>query len=259
MPHRQRTQYKAVFISDLHLGFRGAKPQNLLAFLKSIECEILFIVGDGFDLWAMNGWNQDCTAVIRRILKMMKHGTKLIYIPGNHDEAIRQYLPLAFGEEILVVNEYEYVTISGVKLLVIHGDIFDFVSKWLSHVGTHIYDWLIFFNHWLHKFRMLCGFKKYWSLSAYLKQKTKRALNAVKNFRDAVIRYARSKKCGGVVAGHIHTAVMEQVDDMLYVNCGDWVESLTAFVEHMDGKLEIIHWHDLTKTGVEDAPIVQTV
>jgi UDP-2,3-diacylglucosamine pyrophosphatase LpxH len=252
MPHKLRKHYRAVFISDLHLGFRGAKPQNLLSFLKSIECDTLFIVGDGFDLWAMNGWNLDCTGVVRRILKMMKHGTKVIYLPGNHDESIRHYLPLAFGEELVLADEYVYTTLCGLNLLVIHGDIFDFVSKWLSHVGAHIYDFLIFCNHWVHKLRMLLRMKTYWSLSAYLKRKTKKALSAIRNFEDAVARYAEKKNCAGVVCGHIHTASMTHRDGMLYVNCGDWVESLTAFVEHDDGKLEIIHWHDMTKTGVED-------
>ena len=209
-------------------------------------------------MWAMNGWNEDCTAVIRRILKMMKRGTKVIYLPGNHDEAIRQFIPMTFGDEIQVVDEYVYRMVSGMDLLVIHGDIFDFVSKWLSHVGTHIYDWLIFCNHWVHKLRMAVGMKTYWSLSAYLKRKTKKALSAVKNFEDSVVRYAEKKKCAGVVCGHIHTATMTHRDGMLYVNCGDWVESLTAFVEHVDGKLEIIHWHDLTMNGVDDVPIAQT-
>jgi UDP-2,3-diacylglucosamine pyrophosphatase LpxH len=252
MPHRQRTHYKSIFISDLHLGFRGAKTTNLLSFLKSVECDQLFLVGDVFDLWALKGWNSDCNAVLRRILKMMKQGTKVIYLTGNHDEAIRQYVPLAFGEEISFVDEYVYTTVCGLKLLVIHGDIFDFVSKWLTHVGAHIYDGLIQVNRLVHKLRLMCGFKTYWSLSAYLKRKTKKALDVVKDFKTAVLRYAEKKNCDGVICGHIHTATKAERDGMLYINCGDWVESLTAFVEHTDGRMELIHWHDLEKTGVED-------
>lgn len=253
MPHRQRTRYRTIFISDLHLGFRGAKTKNLLAFLKSVECEYLFLVGDVFDLWALKGWNPDSTSVLRRILKMMKNGTKVIYLTGNHDEAIRHYVPLAFGEEISFVDEYVYTTICGLKLLVIHGDIFDFVPKWLSHVGAHLYDWLIRANSLVHRLRLMCGMKTYWSLSAYLKRKTKKALSAVKNFETAVLRYAQRQNCDGVVCGHIHTAMMAHREGMLYINCGDWVESLTAFVEYNDGRMELIYWHDLEKTGVEDA------
>jgi len=252
MPHKQRTHYRSIFISDLHLGFRGAKTKNLLSFLKSVECEYLFLVGDVFDLWAIKGWSPDCTAVLRRILKMMKSGTKVIYITGNHDDAIRFYAPIAFGDEIEFANEYIHTTASGLRLLLIHGDIFDFVSKWLSHVGAHIYDWLIRLNSLVHRIRMLFGIKKYWSLSAYLKRRTKKALNVVKSFETTVIRYAQSKNCGGVICGHIHTAAMTEHDGVLYVNCGDWVESLTAIVEHPTGNLELIHWHDLEKTGVED-------
>jgi UDP-2,3-diacylglucosamine pyrophosphatase LpxH len=253
MPHRKlRTHYRAVFISDLHLGFRGSQAANLASFLKSIECEYLFLVGDVFDLWNFQNWTKDCTAVIRRILKMMKNGTKVIYTIGNHDDSIRQFIPLTFGDEIQVVDEYEYTALNGSRFLVIHGDIFDFVARWLAMVGAHIYDVLLFVNHWVHKIRMLVGFKRYWSLSAFLKRRTKKALDVVKNFRSAVLHYARSKNCDGVVTGHIHTAVMEQVDNMLYVNCGDWVESLTAFVEHTNGQFELIHWHDMTTVGIED-------
>jgi UDP-2,3-diacylglucosamine pyrophosphatase LpxH len=216
--------------------------------LKSVDCERLFLVGDIFDLWAMNGWNHDCTAVLSRLLKMMKNGTKVVYIPGNHDDAIRHFIPISFADEIEFVDEYIFTTATGKRLLVIHGDIFDFVSKWLSMVGTHIYDWLLRMNTFVHRLRVLLGFKTYWSLSAYMKKKTKRALSVIKNFEHAVVHYARSKGCDGAVAGHIHTAAMHDVDGMLYVNCGDWVESLTAFVEHFDGQLELIHWHDLTES-----------
>jgi UDP-2,3-diacylglucosamine pyrophosphatase LpxH len=248
-----KTHYRTIFISDLHLGFRGAKAKNLLSFLKSVDCDTLFLVGDIFDFMVMNGWNADCTAVVVRVLKMMKNGTKIVYIPGNHDDAIRHYIPIEFGNEIQFTDEYVYTTLNGLRLLVIHGDIFDFVTKWMWILGSHIYDWLIRLNTFVHKLRVLLGFKTYWSLSAYLKKKTKRALSAIKNFETAVIHYARMKGCDGAVAGHIHSAVMHEVEGMLYVNCGDWVESLTAFVEHVDGKLELIHWHDLTEVQTAEA------
>jgi UDP-2,3-diacylglucosamine pyrophosphatase LpxH len=244
----------------LHLGFRGAKAKNLLAFLKSIECDYLYLVGDIFDLWAMKSkvfWNDDCNAVVRRILKMAKNGTKVVYIVGNHDEAVRSFIPLTLGE-IEVCDETTHVMLDGTELLLIHGDIFDFVAKWLSILGSHIYDRLIVVNNWLHKLRVGLGFKKYWSLSNFLKQKTKRAMSAIRSFEAAVIHYAKKKGKQGVICGHIHTFKLDIVDGMIYGNCGDWVESLTAIVETVEGKLEEIHWHDLTHAGFEDVPALAT-
>lgn len=231
---QHREHYRAVFISDLHLGSRGSKAKNLLAFLKSIECEQLYLVGDVFDMWAMKSkiwWNEDCTAVIRRILKMMKHGTKVTYLAGNHDDAMRHFIPISFGTEIEIVDEAIHVTSSGDRYLIIHGDIFDFVARWLAIVGAHIYDWLLACNGFVHKIRLMVGFKNYWSLSGYLKKKTKRAVSAVKDFETAVLRYAAKKNCTGVICGHIHSAKLYTVNGIKYVNCGDWVESLTAIVE----------------------------
>lgn len=242
---KNRIKYRSVFISDLHLGFRGCNSKALLLFLKSIECDNLFLIGDVFDFWAIRSkiwWNSECTAVIRRILKMIKSGTKVIYLPGNHDDDLRHFLPFAFGSEIEFADEYVYTTLTGKKLLLIHGDIFDVVAKWLSILGSHVYDWLLVSNGVLHKIRMLLGYKKYWSLAGYLKKRTKKALSAVKDFENAVIHHAHKAGCSGVICGHIHTAVMYEKDGMLYINCGDWVESNTAIVENLDGKFELIHW-----------------
>ena len=255
MKHRQRTYYRAVFLSDVHLGFRGCQAKNLLTFLKSIECEYLYLVGDIFDLWAMKDkiwWNQECTSVLRRILKMTKQGTKVIYIIGNHDDVIRHFIPLAFGSEIEVKNEAIHRTVNNTKLLIIHGDCFDFVARWLSMLGSRIYDRLIMLNTIVHKIRVLLGFRRYWSLSANLKKRTKRALGAIKSFEDAVLHHAKKLDCDGAISGHIHTAKLINVDGMIYANCGDWVESLTALVEMDDGQLNLIHWHDLTSEGIED-------
>jgi UDP-2,3-diacylglucosamine pyrophosphatase LpxH len=252
---KTRTHYRAVFLSDLHFGFRGAKPKNLLAFLKSIECEYLYLVGDIFDLWAMKDkifWNADCTAVIRRILKMMQQGTQIVYVTGNHDAAIRNFVPLLLGNALHVVDEHIHVTADGNRLLLIHGDRFDFVAKWLSVLGSHIYGSALAMNNVLYRIRKVLGFKQYWSLSGWLKNKTKRALEAIKSFEDAVLCYAAQQNCTGAICGHIHTAKISLRDGLLYANCGDWVESMSAIVETSNGKLELIEWHDMTNHGIDE-------
>ena len=250
-----RTYYRSVFISDAHLGFRGTNAKNLSSFLKSIRCDYLYLVGDIFDLWAMKKkifWNDHCTSVIRQILKMAKHGTKIIYLPGNHDEAIRSFLPLAFGEEIEVIDETVHVTAAGIKFLVIHGDQFDGVVgsvKWLAVLGSTVYDWLLAANDLLHKIRVKMGYHTYWSLAAFLKHKAKQAMSFIKDFETAVVHHAIKKGCAGAICGHIHHAKIATVEvngqSVVYANCGDWVESLTALVETEIGDLEIVKWHDL--------------
>jgi UDP-2,3-diacylglucosamine pyrophosphatase LpxH len=253
---KRRVHYRTIFISDLHLGFRGSQAAELLSFLKSVECDYLYLVGDIFDLWAMKQkifWSPESTAVLHRILKMIKNGTKVIYIPGNHDEVIRNFVPLIFNAELTVMDDAVHTTLKGVRLKVIHGDIFDFVAHWLSVLGSHVYDCLIRLNGFLHWCRKHLGYKKYWSLSNYLKKKTKTALSAIDNFETACLIHAKKENCQGVICGHIHTAKMYTTSEgMIYANCGDWVESLTALVETVDGDLELIHWHDLTHIGVED-------
>jgi UDP-2,3-diacylglucosamine pyrophosphatase LpxH len=176
---------------------------------------------------------------------MIKNGTKVIYVVGNHDEALRQLIPITFGDEITIIDEYVHITADDKKLLILHGDCFDFVSKWLSRFGSRIYDWLIVVSNLLHHIRLMLGFKTHWSLAGALKKKTKRALNAIKNFEDIMIRYAKSKKCDGVICGHIHTANLNinLVENFVYGNCGDWIESLTAITEKSNGELHLIRWH----------------
>jgi len=245
----QRHRYRSVFISDTHLGFRGAKAKHLADFLKSVECDYLYLVGDIFDFWAMKSriwWNSDCSVVLRRILKMGNNGTKIVYIPGNHDEAIRMFLPFDLGA-IQFLNETIHTTVDGKRLLVIHGDQFDVVighMKWLAIVGSTLYDWLLSLNEVVHSIRLKLGYPTYWSLAGYLKQKAKRAVSYMRDFETAVMRYTIKHNADGAVCGHIHNAKLTEIDGLVYANCGDWIESLTALVEHKDGKLEIINWHD---------------
>ena len=248
MSHRY---YRAVFISDVHLGFRGTNAANLASFLKSIRCDYLYLVGDIFDIWAMKkkvAWDSNCTIVVRQILKLAKHGTKIVYLPGNHDDVIRSFLPLAFGPEIEIVDEALHITTNGNRFVLIHGDQFDTVvghMKWLAVLGSTVYDWLLLGNDILHKIRMKLGYHSYWSLAGYLKHKAKRAVSFIADFEEAVVRHAIKKQCDGVICGHIHHAkiALMEIDHhpIIYANCGDWVESFSALVEISNGDLEIIY------------------
>lgn len=241
-----KRQYRTVFLSDAHLGFRGTQADALHSFLQGIECETLVLVGDIFDLWAMRKrvfWTVHCTAVVRRVLNMVKKGTRVLYLPGNHDENIRTLLPFSLGEnQIDVADEGVYETLSGKRLLLIHGDQFDWVvgnMKWLAVLGSAAYDILLHMNGILHFVRAHLGMP-YFSLAAYLKAKAKRAVSFVKDFETAVMGMAKSRNCDGAVVGHIHTPKIHDHDGFLYINCGDWVESLTAVVETLEGELQLL-------------------
>lgn len=238
-----KIHYRVVFISDTHLGFSGANVAALLKFLKSITCDTLYIVGDFLDIWEMHRsmkyWSPECAAVIGRLMKMAKSGTKIIYIPGNHDEAVREHIPLDFSENIMVLDSAIYVSPAGVEYLVIHGDQVDSVinnMKFIAKFGNVLYGWLIYFNTHVHSLRTWLGYNDYWSLSGFLKRKAKSAMSFVADFELAMTKLAEAYGHAGVICGHIHTAKIEG----LYVNCGDWVESLTAVVENDNGELEII-------------------
>lgn len=246
----ERVHYRTVWISDLHIGSRGFKAAELLAFLATFDCEYLYLVGDIFDLQAIRSgvvWDGQTTDVIRKILKRAHNGTKVYYLPGNHDEEIRRFIidrPLEFGSNITVIDEVVHILVDGRQLLVIHGDKFDFVAahmKWLSHLGGWLYDRLLSTNNTLHWIRTKLGFRKYWSLSAWLKLKTKRAVSFIKDFESAALHYAIGKDCTGVVTGHIHTPSLRCTGDLLYVNCGDWVESYSAAVETLTGEIYLVN------------------
>lgn len=262
---KKRTYYRTIFISDLHLGFRGAQAKHLLSFLRSVDCETLYLVGDIIDLWAMRKkiwWNEDCNRILQRLLKMHKQGTRIIYLPGNHDEAIRTFLPFELGLGIEFTNETIFNTRNGARYMVLHGDVFDLVvgkMKWLALLGTTLYDWLLAFNGILHYVRLKLGYSTYWSLAGYLKAKAKRAASFIKDFEGAVIHHAKKNDCDGVICGHIHTPKSVMIDGVHYVNCGDWVESLTAVVENEQGALELIHWHDNHIEGISDGMAIEHV
>jgi UDP-2,3-diacylglucosamine pyrophosphatase LpxH len=243
------THYRTIFLSDIHLGTRGCKADFLLDFLRWNESETLFLVGDIVDGWRLRRswyWNQSHNDVIQKILRKARKGTTVTYIPGNHDEWLREYTEIELGG-IKVVDEAIHVTADGRRLLIIHGDAYDGVVKyarWLALLGDWAYNLMIWLNTHFNRLRRRLGYP-YWSLSAYLKGKVKNAVVYVGNFADAVADEARRRGVDGVVCGHIHKAEIRQLADITYCNDGDWVESCTALVEHWDGRLEIIDWIEL--------------
>ena len=251
-------RFRSIFVSDVHLGFKGCQAQMLLDFLRSTRCEYLFLVGDIIDVWNMRHglyWPQAHNDVIRTLLGKAKHGTKVVYVPGNHDEVFREYAGTVFGN-LSIELEHVHETVDGRRLLILHGDEFDSVVKcspWLAHLGAGAYAALLWLNRYVNAVRKRLG-KKYWSLAAFLKHKVKNAVSYIANFEHAVAAAARKRKVDGLVCGHIHRAEMRMIDDVLYCNDGDWVESCTALVEHPDGRLEILDWGALTAVAEVTTP-----
>jgi UDP-2,3-diacylglucosamine pyrophosphatase LpxH len=238
--------YRTIWISDIHLGTAGCKAEFLLDFLRNHESDTLYLIGDIVDGWQLRRnwtWRQSHNDVVQKILRKVRKGTKVIYVPGNHDEFARDFSGLAFGG-IEVAHEAVHVTASGKRLWITHGDLFDGIvqhARWLAIVGDSLYTLTLAFNHWYNRVRVKLG-RPYWSLSQYLKHKVKNAVSFISDFEHALIAEARRRGYDGVVCGHIHKAEIREVDGLVYCNDGDWVESLTALVEHADGKLEIVHW-----------------
>lgn len=241
-----KTRYRTIFISDIHLGTRRARADLVLHFLKHTELETLYLVGDIIDNWALKRkwfWSQEHNDVIQKILRKARKGTKVIYIPGNHDEKFRDFTKQSFGGVHIKMNDI-HTTASGKRYLVLHGDEFDGVvlySSCLTHLGDKAYEFAVDLNHYFNRARKIFNLP-YWSLSAFLKRKVKRAVEFVGNFEDAVVRKAISKGVDGVVCGHIHTPEMSMIDGIHYCNDGDWVETCSALIEHEYGRLELLDW-----------------
>jgi UDP-2,3-diacylglucosamine pyrophosphatase LpxH len=238
--------FRAVFISDVHLGTRGCQAELLLDFIKHMECDTLYLVGDIIDGWKLKSgwhWPQAHNDVVQKILRMARKGVNVIYVPGNHDEIARDYCGVHFGG-VIIARDAIHETADGRRFLVTHGDEFDGVvqhAKWLAFLGDWSYRTVLTLNTWFNLIRRKLGFG-YWSLSAYLKVKVKNALQFIENFETAVAEEARRRGVDGVICGHIHKAEMREIQGVTYINDGDWVESCTALVEHMDGRLEILEW-----------------
>ena len=248
---KEKLRLRSVWISDIHLGFRGCSADFLLDFLHKVECDYLYLVGDIIDVWEMKKrmfWPQAHNNVIRTVLGKAKHNTKVIYVPGNHDEVLRDFDGAVFGN-VEIHNEVIHTTADDRKLLILHGDQFDSVVKispLLAKVGSRLYEYLLWANRYVNMVRRKLGFS-YWSLAAFLKHKVKNAVQYISNFEEAVAHEAARQGVDGVVCGHIHRAEITRIHDIDYYNCGDWVESCTALVEHPNGQMEILNWAEVVE------------
>lgn len=253
----ERRRYRTIWISDIHLGTRGCNADKLIDFLDHVDSDTIYLVGDIFDGWALKKrfhWPASHNDVVWRLMKRAKRGARVIYIPGNHDEAARQFADFNFGDVEIKFNDV-HVTADGRRLLVLHGDEFDAITmshRWLAHVGDVAYEGLMALNRWLTTYRRWTG-RPYWSLSKYAKKRVKNAVAFISDFETEVARAAARTGVDGVVAGHIHTAEMRTIDGIAYYNDGDWVESCTALVEHDDGRMEILHWAEEMERRSTDA------
>ena len=238
---------RTLFLSDIHLGTRACQADHLLEFLRDYQAEQTYLIGDIVDFWAMHRsicWLPSHNTVVQKLLRRARHGERIVFIPGNHDEVLRDYTGNAFGG-IEVLPEAIHETADGKRLLLIHGDIFDQVTRhhrWVAVLGDVAYNQLVRLNLWLSWVRRKLGCSGYWSLAGYAKRRIKTALNFIFDFEDSAIRHARERGLDGVVCGHIHWATIKEIGGLLYVNCGDWVDSCTAIVEHFDGRLELVVW-----------------
>jgi UDP-2,3-diacylglucosamine pyrophosphatase LpxH len=238
--------YRSIFISDLHLGIKYSRVEELIKFLKENDCDTLYLVGDIIDGWALKRrwfWDNRHNLFIQKLLRKARKGTKVIYISGNHDEFLRFFEgPVVLGN-IEIHNEVIHKTADGKSYLIIHGDKFDGLLNnmdWISHFGSAIYDWVLWLsdkiNVWRRKFGM-----RYWSLSQVVKFSVKKAVKYMTNFEHALAFEAKTKGVYGVICGHVHHACHKNIDGIQYYNCGSWLEHCNVIVEHNDGRLEIIN------------------
>jgi UDP-2,3-diacylglucosamine pyrophosphatase LpxH len=247
-------RYRTLFISDLHLGTRASQADALVDFLRHHEADTIYLVGDIIDLWRIRrgpDWLQSHNDVLQKLLRQVRKGARIIFIPGNHDEGLRDYCGSTFGG-IEIVADCIHETADGKRLLVMHGDEFDVViqyAKWLAFLGDHSYELALWANRPLNWVRRHLGYG-YWSLSAYLKYRVKCAVNFIGEFEAVVAAEARRRKVDGIVCGHIHHAADRIIDGIRYLNCGDWVESCTAITEAHDGTIEVRHWREHQRAPV---------
>lgn len=244
----RRRSYRAVWISDIHLGTRGCNAKLLIDFFDHVDCDTMYLVGDIIDGWALKKrhyWPHEHNDVVWRVLKRARRGTRVIYIPGNHDEMIRPFAGTNFGG-VEIAREAIHTTADGRRLLVLHGDEFDAIMltrRWLAVVGDTAYTWMLRVNVLFNRARSALGLP-YYSLSMAAKHKVKNAVQFISKYEEVVAQAARQRGADGVVCGHIHSAEIRDFDEVAYYNDGDWVEGCTALVEHHDGTMEILKWAD---------------
>src|SRR5438309_8670350 len=243
-PHHVRTAW----ISDVHLGTRGSNAAALLDFLRNYEAETLYIVGDVIDIWQLRRsryWPQQHNDVIQKILRKARKGTRIIYIPGNHDELLSKFYG-AYGN-ITVQKHAIHRLVDGRRMLVIHGHELDTVVqnvKWLAFAGDVGYQFLLSLNPAINLVRLRFGLG-YWSLSAFAKKRVKDAVSFIGRFEEEMVRYAQTFCVDAVLCGHIHSVCVRQIGRLTYYNCGDWVETCSALVEYENGKIDVVNYGPL--------------
>jgi len=239
--------YRTIWISDLHIGSTQCQADILLDFLKHNESETLYLVGDIIDFWALSKkvyWPRDHNTIIQKVLRKARHGTKVIYVPGNHDENVRDYDEYVFGD-ILVRNQIIHTTVDGRRFLIVHGDEYDTIAKyhqWIAKLGSKGYDFLLEVNRFFRVIRRFFGFQSQFSLAAFVKYKVKNAVQFISDYEDSIVATLCDEGLDGVICGHIHHPEMKDMSGFTYVNTGDFVESCSAIVEHFDGRLELVFW-----------------
>jgi UDP-2,3-diacylglucosamine pyrophosphatase LpxH len=258
-PPQPTLRLRSVFISDIHLGFKGCSAHYLLDFLRRVECEQLYLVGDIIDLWALERnffWPQAHNDVIRTLLGKAKHGTRVIYIPGNHDRVFRDYDGWVLGN-VEVRREAIHETADRRRFLVLHGDEFDSViraSPLLESLGNRAYATVLRLNRYVNAVRQRFGYP-YWSLAAFLKHRVKNAVKYVANFERAVACEARERGVDGIICGHIHRAEILDIGGVTYCNDGDWVESCTTLIEDFQGRLSLLRWTESVEVLTGPRPV----
>jgi UDP-2,3-diacylglucosamine pyrophosphatase LpxH len=239
-------RYRTIFISDVHLGTRGCKADCLLDFLRHVESDYLYLVGDIVDGWRLQKkwfWPDKHAEVLARLLGRARNGTEVVYLPGNHDEVLRNLIGRSIGG-VKIRHDTVHHTADGRRLLVVHGDVFDGVvteMQWLARIGSVAYEFALNINTWFNVARRWLGLG-YWPLSAFLKARVKAAVNFVDRYEHSLAHEARRRSVCGVICGHVHKPEMRTIDGVLYYNDGDWVESCSALVEHKDGRFELLAW-----------------
>lgn len=260
-PEPAVVRYRSLFISDIHLGARAAQAETLLDFLRLHDADTIYLVGDIIDFWRVRRgpiWPQSHNDVLQKLLRKVRKGARIIYIPGNHDEGMRDYCGMTFGG-IEIHRDIIHHAADGRSYLVMHGDEFDVVvryAKWLAFLGDRSYEFALWLNFPLNWVRRRLGFG-YWSLSSYLKLRVKSAVNFIGEFEHALAEEARRRHVDGIVCGHIHHAADRPLAGVRYLNCGDWVESCTALAEDDSGHIHVIRWQDAIRARQSQRAMLQ--
>lgn len=243
-------KYQAIFLSDIHLGYKDCKADYLIDFLNKNQAKTIYLIGDIVDIWSLKKhfyWPESHNKVLHKLIALSQNGTEIIYIPGNHDEDLKSYWGGQFNN-IKVRQRYQHTTQTGKKLLLLHGDDFDgevCLSRFYAKLGDTLYDFLLFLNRHFNRFRRRFGYH-YWSLAAHIKAKVPKAQEAIARYKKAAIKEVKKLGFDGIVCGHIHHPEIAEIDGLLYCNDGDWIESCTAMVETLSGDLKLVHWSDLS-------------